>query len=264
MRQLLLFLLLSICFGTHGVAQRGEYRESKTQAVRISEVEQSREMHVLVKDKNTRLQPQCTYYWYKNQKVHFSRGDYEGQLLHGDYAVFYRSKNLKEKGTFDKGLKEGTWKSWYPNGEIASRTNWKKGRLHGVKITYSETGKLLSIDHYKKGKLHGTSEQFDADGTSVTAQQYKKGIVLEAPLPIQVDSSGNDSVAQEVPLATESKVETTPKNAEPKPATTADQETADEATESSEANSKKPWWKRLFSRKEKEETPTTTPTENEE
>src|SRR5690349_19672675 len=33
------------------------------------------------------------YFWLKAKEVHFTQGGYEGDLLHGEYTVFYPSEN---------------------------------------------------------------------------------------------------------------------------------------------------------------------------
>ena len=35
-----------------------------------------------------------TYYWYKSNEIHFSKGDYSGNLLHDTYVKYYITKGV--------------------------------------------------------------------------------------------------------------------------------------------------------------------------
>ena len=48
-----------------------------------------------------------TYYWYKSNKVHNSKSDFGGNLLHGEYVKYFITNELAEKGLFKYGLKNG-------------------------------------------------------------------------------------------------------------------------------------------------------------
>ncbi len=138
---------------------------------------------------NPRIDPKLrhTYYWIRSQEIHHSRGDFGGRLLHGEYAVFYRSQNLKEKGFFHKGLKSGQWKKWHISGELNEVQHYKHGRKHGVFLVYSATGKPKTQATYKNGKLHG--KYTDYKGSLPHTIVYKKGKVM----PLKAPKTGDNA-----------------------------------------------------------------------
>ena len=198
---------------------------AETYTVSLSSRDYSTEVEISVKDIKVNTKLQRTYYWFKAQEIHQSRGDYEGKLLHGNYTTFYRSKNLKEKGVFDKGLKNGEWKSWYPDGEIKEVSHWKEGQKHGTMATYDEEGNLLTLITYRKGKLHGPAKEF-SNGVETSHIDYKKGDVV---IPkVKPETADFEEITPDVPEA--------PEDPEAQP-------------------EKKSWFKNLFKKKDKTDDP---------
>lgn len=113
------------------------------------------------------------YFWLKAKEIHATEGGYEGDLLHGEYTVFYVSENLKEKGVFHMGLKTGTWKQWHENGEIKEISNWKNGLMSGTITGYDETGKIIYKTHYRRGELDG--KQYYYTDSAMVVKKFDNG-----------------------------------------------------------------------------------------
>lgn len=127
---------------------------------------------VILKSLNPSLN--STYYWYKSNEIHQSKGGYSGNLLHGDYTRYYITNQLSEKGVFSFGLKVKEWKSWFKNGQLKSVCNWKNGRLSGNYTLYDDFGKILLSGKYSKGNKVGKWIDYVKKDTIC----YKKGNVF--------------------------------------------------------------------------------------
>ena len=109
--------------------------------------------NIYIGDDKIKIENSHKYYWYKKDMILTTRGGYNGNILHGEYTVYYPDKNLKEKGQFDKGLKHGEWKEWYDNGELKTYYTWKNGVLNGKYAFYNTQDELVEEGTYKKGEL---------------------------------------------------------------------------------------------------------------
>lgn len=95
------------------------------------------------------------YYWYKNNALHKSHGDFIGQLLHGTFSATDQNNNLLQKGTFEQGLKDGVWKSWNAEGQYVTIENWKSGVLDGAFKRFDREERVIEAGSYKNGKFFG-------------------------------------------------------------------------------------------------------------
>ena len=119
-----------------------------------------------------------TYHWFRNNEIHETKGGFDGDIMHGDYTSFYRSKELKEKGTFNKGVKHGMWKSWHENGEVHEIITWRNGIQNGAYMQYSSTGVLLLQSTFKNGRLHGKMVSY-REGKILNESYYENGKEIE-------------------------------------------------------------------------------------
>jgi len=107
---------------------------------------------VIYREISRKTNPLINYYWHNNGKMRSSRGDFSGNLLHGNYEEFDRSGRLTGKGTFFYGTKDGDWKFWNKEGEIAGMEKWRKGFiLQKISVTQTQT----TTERYKNNQLHG-------------------------------------------------------------------------------------------------------------
>lgn len=125
-------------------------------------------------EKKVNTNRQLYYTWFAHHKIHTTRGDFEGRLLHGEYLVFNKERDLLEKGNFKYGVKTKVWKTWYQDGELKTITHFKNGQKHGLHICYDDMGDVISKTNYRHGKKHGKTHSFDEDGDE-TITKYKEG-----------------------------------------------------------------------------------------
>lgn len=91
----------------------------------------------------------CRYYWFANNRIQQSVGDYSGHLLHGTYSIFTSGGALHEKGVFKYGLKTDTWTEWEPSGDIKYRIKYSKGEVKDT-VKTSWTNKKLTRNNDKE------------------------------------------------------------------------------------------------------------------
>ncbi len=143
------------------------------------------------------------YYWYKNNALHHSQGDYEGNLIDGVYVIYYATNDLKEKGRYKKGCKDGEWKSWYENGRIKEIYNWNRGILSGRYCFFDSLGQVSYTGCYRNNLLHGTFTHY-FNGLITVRQVYKNGKTVTAKEKKQKVVADSTTVATE-PLVKEVK-----------------------------------------------------------
>ena len=85
-------------------------------------------------------------------------GGYAGELLHGEYLVYDKEKNLITKGGFAYGLKQGIWKYWNSQGILRYTVEYKDGLLDGEYIRYKQDGEVDFIHKYQDGKRQSDHE----------------------------------------------------------------------------------------------------------
>lgn len=69
------------------------------------------------------------YYWYSNSKIFVTNEGVYGNIIDGDYFVFYPTGQLKCHGFIKKGLKHGYWRQWSTDGKLSSKVKYRNGKL---------------------------------------------------------------------------------------------------------------------------------------
>jgi len=128
-----------------------------------------------------------TYFWYKSNEIHQSKGDYSGNLLQGKYVKHYITNELAEKGVFSYGLKKGEWKSWFKNGKLKAIDNWRDGKLSGKYFLHNDSGELVIKGKYSKGNKVGRWIDYVKKDTTL----YKRGVVCVKKQKVKKDSITN-------------------------------------------------------------------------
>ncbi|MCR5496793.1 MAG: hypothetical protein K6F48_03045 [Paludibacteraceae bacterium] len=140
-----------------------------------------------------------TYFWFLNNAIHSSAGNYNGKLLNGAYVKMTKKERaLVEKGNFTNGLKDGAWYNWNLDGTLSSYTEYKGGVKNGKFIQYAENnipeitgsykndlkskkwtiykdGHLYSETTFKEGEKNGYTTEYDTLGNKTSQLNYKKG-----------------------------------------------------------------------------------------
>lgn len=143
-------------------------------------------------DKKTKINSELIYYWYDNNLIHKSQGNYSKYLVDGKYIEYYLpSNNLQVKGFFKKGLKHGHWFEWYSDGMLKTKAKWYKGQLNGKAYYYDPKGEVTKIEKYCDGRLNGKS--LDIDSGIVTKNIYKEGKKVERSGLFVKSASSQDS-----------------------------------------------------------------------
>ncbi|MBO76245.1 MAG: hypothetical protein CME17_02335 [Gemmatimonadetes bacterium] len=83
----------------------------------------------------------------------------------GPFESYYRSGQLKEKGTYRDGELEGLCEEYYKNGQLSEKVIYKDGEPHGPFEAYSKNGQLYGRGTYNMGEECG--EWFE-DGETLT------------------------------------------------------------------------------------------------
>jgi hypothetical protein len=88
------------------------------------------------------------YYWFKSQAVVCTQGASSGLLLHGLFESFYDNNQLSSRGVFHKGVKHGVWTYWNLNGIIIRTELWDYGVKRGDEKRYDDKGKWMETIDY--------------------------------------------------------------------------------------------------------------------
>ena len=83
----------------------------------------------------------------------------------GPFESYYRSGQLKEKGTYRDGELEGLCEEYYKNGQLSEKGTYKDGEPHGPFEGYSKNGQLEWKGTYNMGEECG---EWIEDGETVT------------------------------------------------------------------------------------------------
>jgi len=83
----------------------------------------------------------------------------------GPFKSYYRSGQLKEKGTYKDGELEGLSELYYKNGQLSEKGTYKDGEPHGPFEGYSKNGQLEWKGTYNMGEECG---EWVEDGETVT------------------------------------------------------------------------------------------------
>lgn len=110
---------------THVNAQNNKIINSPDSICEFNLLSSTENSHDKVSDENN-------YYWFRWGEIHNTQGNFSGTLLHGDYMVFYASKQLKVKGKLKYGLADDEWRFWNEAGILQRIEYWKKGELKEV------------------------------------------------------------------------------------------------------------------------------------
>jgi antitoxin component YwqK of YwqJK toxin-antitoxin module len=72
-------------------------------------------------------------------------------LKQGDFACYFSSGALQERGQYLNDLKNGKWQLYDSNGGIESERTYKNGKLHGWVKVFDNSGSLLDRTLFQNG-----------------------------------------------------------------------------------------------------------------
>jgi hypothetical protein len=198
-----IFVLLLLLWAAHDTSAQLIHKDIEQRYLSLPD--QSLQFEVCTDDLRVKPATHLVYYWVSSGKLHHSKGDFHGELLHGNFTSFFNSHQLKSKGKFRKGLKTDVWKTWYENGELKSIADWKNGVQHGERKTFDEEGTLTEIKQYRNGRLHGDQLTFDNDSMA-SSEEFRKGKLV----PVETSTDTLSSELQLLEIITPDETETTP------------------------------------------------------
>lgn len=172
---------------------------------------------MLSQNKNITVNNDMTYMWYGSQKIMETKGGYEGKLIHGKYAVFYLSNQLKEQGQIKYGLKNKEWKYWYPDGKLREVITWKNGVKNGSYSIYNDYGQLMAKGKFKKDKLDGKFYTYGPTGNITEKKVYKNGDEVIPKVKVEKPKKEKEPKAEKPKKEKEPKVEKPKEEKKPKP-----------------------------------------------
>lgn len=117
--------LIGLVSLTNVVAQNNKIINSPDSICEFNVLSSNEKSNIKVSDKHN-------YYWFRWGEIHNTQGNFSGTLLHGEYTVFYASKQLKVKGYLNYGLADDEWRFWDKEGKLLRIEYWKKGKLKEV------------------------------------------------------------------------------------------------------------------------------------
>lgn len=108
-----------------------------------------------------------------------SYADEKLEIRKGYYA-FYTNGVLTEEGNFEKGYKHGNWKIFYPTKQLAEQRKFYYGKLLQL-ISFWEDGVVKSRGKYYDGKKVNSWEEYHKNGKLASHENYDiSGNLLEA------------------------------------------------------------------------------------
>jgi antitoxin component YwqK of YwqJK toxin-antitoxin module len=129
---------------------------------------------VIFQEITLKTNPHVTYAWQRNGQLRSTRGDFSGNILHGNFQEFDKSGKMMEKGNYYYGAKDGEWKSWNRNGEIIRLEKWDKGFLN--KRQSYENSKY-TVEHFKLNQLNGRRIIFNNNHKDLV-EHFRKGKLI--------------------------------------------------------------------------------------
>ncbi len=136
----------------------------------------------------------------------------KGNHFHGEYFVFWKNGNIKERRNYDKGVltgefKEyfswgaideqkyylndnlhGNYKSYYDNGELYLTGQYVHGNKTGLWRYYHPNGKLYKEIYFINGKSEGHTTFYSVTGEKKANYFYKDGVLYKSDV---FDQEGN-------------------------------------------------------------------------
>ncbi|MEE2644174.1 MAG: hypothetical protein VYD19_04520 [Myxococcota bacterium] len=93
--------------------------------------------------------------WYPGGKQKMYEYVYQGGIRHGDYTLWHRNGQVKERGAYNYGKRHGRFSSFWQNGQIREEGEFLNGIRNGDFKLYSDNGKSVKIGVYFMGYKHG-------------------------------------------------------------------------------------------------------------
>ncbi|MFP9100761.1 toxin-antitoxin system YwqK family antitoxin [Flavobacterium sp. RHBU_24] len=202
------------------------------------------------------------YYWFKGGAIHNSEYGTAGELLQDDFNKYYHSNQLAESGKFKNGLKEGLWKNWYEDGTLQSETYWDGGLKDGDYYLYDPAGVLVEKGSYNNNAKNGRWINYISKDTL----KYHNGSVVmpkakKPEKPEDTITANKHKFFRNI-FRKKNKDNTTGQMADGKQKNAASKKREKASNGENGEVTKRSFFGKLFSKKEKEDVSETSPAEN--
>jgi antitoxin component YwqK of YwqJK toxin-antitoxin module len=95
---------------------------------------------------------------------------------HGPYISYYKTGQLKHKGSYKMAKKDGPWKSFRIDKNIISEGSYKNGLNEGIWKYYHLFGtNLQMVTNFRNGKKDGEFKSFYGNGNLMQKGNYING-----------------------------------------------------------------------------------------
>lgn len=129
---------------------------------------------VIFQEITLKTNPHVTYAWQRNGQLRSTRGDFSGNILHGNFQEFDKSGRMLEKGNYYYGAKDGEWKSWNRDGEIIRLEKWDRGFLN-IRLSYDNS--KFTVEKFKLNQLDGRRIVFE-NNRKDSVEHFRKGKLI--------------------------------------------------------------------------------------
>jgi hypothetical protein len=119
------------------------------------------------------------YHWYGSGCINKTKGNFEGQLLNGEYTAYYKSGKLKEKGLYNIGIRCGKWFTWNEDGTIQKVAEFDLNNYYKKLLIYSDSGQLIKRVQFDNNNKIKKSQTLDLDGKINYIIKYENGIIRD-------------------------------------------------------------------------------------
>lgn len=99
--------------------------------------------------------------------------NYQHNLKHGMYKLWYLNGELMEKGYYENGLKNGVSSIYYKNGKLEGKLHYKNDKLNGMCSSYYyKTGQMITSVNYLDDLKEGIGYGYDRKGNLMSKIFY--------------------------------------------------------------------------------------------
>lgn len=102
-----------------------------------------------------------------------STQEYVDGVCEGDFVLYHKNGQIKERGTFKNDKKVGTWERYNEEGVQTALANYVDGMKEGKWMIWDEQGTLRYDMTYSNDKKVDIWYMYDANATLVSTKTYE-------------------------------------------------------------------------------------------
>ena len=109
---------------------------------------------------------------YTGTKLVKHKMEFKDGYLEGESTSFFRSGNMKWRGTYSKGLLNGNWEYWDEEGNKTCEMNYINDTVEGNFIGWHTNGKIMETGTFISNHKTGTWKEYDMTGKLIAKKEY--------------------------------------------------------------------------------------------